>query len=137
MADPKPAPSSEMDALPEGSSALDRALAQLATRIDAILAEEQLILTSHPEAFERLVARKELLAVEASRLALAARGGVSDQRVRDRLAAAAKRLADNSCFLRRHIDAVSEIAALVASAVSQSSSDGTYSRQAAQPNRWS
>jgi hypothetical protein len=137
MQQPPPAPNPEQDAPPEESSALNRALVQLAMRIEDILEEEQSILTSQPDTFEKLVARKELLAVEAARLALAARGVVLDRHATDRLAAAGKRLHQGSRFLRRHIDAVNEIAQLVAGAVARSRSDGTYSRQAAQPNRWS
>lgn len=135
MLNPNSALRLETDEPLDAASPLNRALEQLAIRVEDFVREEQNILTSRPADFERLLARKELLAVDASRLSLAARGVALNPLVQKRLAQAAERLVENRHFLRRHIDAVSEIAALISRAVSRATSDGTYSRHAARRDR--
>ena len=109
------------------SGALNRALIQLATRIESILLEEKKALASQPNDLEFLVARKEHLALDVLHLSQVAGGAAPDASVRARLAMTGRLLAENSGLLRRHIDAVSEIAALVAGVVNRSNGDGTYS----------
>lgn len=130
-------PPAEPDAPVGESAALDRALLQLATRIEHVLLEEKNALAAQPMDLDFLIARKEHLALEVVRLSQAAGRAAPDASIRARLETTTKLLAENSDLLRRHIDAVSEIAALVAGVVAKAAGDGTYSRYAVRQERWS
>ena len=117
---------------PAPASSLDHALLGLAGRIESVLAEERQLLSGGPaEDLDRIAARKNLLALEATRLTQHAGALAPSPAVTARLRDVAAALADNERLLKRHIDAVSEIAALVADVCSRASSDGTYTKQAA------
>lgn len=130
-------PPAEPDASVGESAALDRALLQLATRIERVLLEEKNALAAQPMDLDFLIARKEHLALEVLRLSQAAGRVAPDVTIKTRLETTVRLLAENRDLLRRNIDAVSEIAALVASVVNKASGDGTYSRYAARQERWS
>ena len=114
-----------------GDVALDQALLHLADRIEALWEEERRLLQhAAAEDFDRLIERKEHLAVEVARLMQHALGFDPQPSTRLRLRAMRERLTDNKELLQRHIDAVGEIAALIAGVLNSAMSDGTYSRHA-------
>jgi hypothetical protein len=125
-------------ALPAGAAATNQALLQLVIRLESVLEEERKMLAgSLPNDHDRLIARKEHLALEATRLAQHAGGFLPDGPIRMRLGQAADQLAENARLLRRHIEAVDEIAALIAEICSSVTSDGTYTNKAARQVRQS
>ncbi len=130
-------PSVAPDAALAERGALNRALIQLAMRIERVLLEEKNALAAQPKDLDVLIARKEHLALEVLRLSQAAGRVAPDATSKTRLETTVRLLAENSDLLRRHIDAVSEIAALIAGVVTKATGDGTYSRFAARQERWS
>ncbi len=109
---------------------LMEAIVQLADWISEVLEEEKAQI-AHPERadFSALVARKSHLALELGRLMQVAEGQVPTERVRQKLQQLAADLAANERLLRRHMDAVYEISALIGDAIEQSTADGTYSSE--------
>jgi len=102
------------------------ALSQLLQRIDGMLDEEaDLMPALQPEEFDRVIARKNHLALEAARFASGS-SFMPDAAMRQRLQQAKARLDENAKVLQRNIDAVGDILALMSDVVNRTQSDGTY-----------
>jgi len=109
------------------SSESKDALQQIVDRIKAVVEEEkQLLATVSFNGLDRLIARKDQLAIELSRCAKRIDTRLVDGETRALLDEAAKALGSNADLLRRHIEAVSEVASLICSVLVNASSDGTY-----------
>lgn len=125
------APSAKWGAQAEPAAAPTQPLLQISRRILAVLDEEQQLLSHrNVDDYERIVARKDHLLLEAVRLSQQAGGIGPDDETRRNLAAVSKALSANAMLIRRHIDAVSGLATLVAQLCRQAESDGTYSGEA-------
>ena len=108
------------------------ALRQIVARIKAAVAEEnQLLAAASFSGFDRIIARKDQLAIELSRCAKRIDAGAVDGETRALLDEAAKALGSNADLLRRHIEAVSEVASLICNVLVNASSDGTYTSSVA------
>jgi hypothetical protein len=110
-----------------GTAKSSHALAQFAQRLEGALDEErQLLAASAFDDLDRVIARKDQLALELSRFTpLAGARGV-DKDTHTLLVQVAGMLDQNALLLKRHIDAVSEIADMIADVLDSASSDGTY-----------
>lgn len=103
------------------------ALLQLIQRIDSMLDEEaNLMAGSPPEDFDRLIARKNYLALETARFASNIGPFSPDASLRLKLQQAKARLDENAKVLQRNIDAVGDILTLMSDVVNRAQSDGTY-----------
>lgn len=130
------APAGALGQPARSAAVLENALLQIAGRIEAVLVEEAMLLAAPPgEDYERLIARKNHLALEVMRISQHGAGSRVSDEVKRRLAEIGTRLAGNAALVRRHMNAVGEIAALVAEMCNRASSDGTYSSQAARQGR--
>lgn len=108
--------------------ALHRAIYQVSDRIEEVLAEEVAILEGRATgSIEAIVARKNHLVVELMRLMQHCNGACANEQLRRRLSGLSTKLADNAQLLRRHIDAIGEVTAIIAGAISAAGDDGTYS----------
>ncbi|MGE0627034.1 MAG: hypothetical protein AB7O43_04365 [Hyphomicrobiaceae bacterium] len=113
-------------------------LLQLITRIEGVLDEERNLLAGcSREEFDRVVARKDYLALELMRLLQGAGKVPADDALRARLSQTVDKLSENARILRRHIDAVSAISMLIADVLNSEASDGTYSIDVARQGRHS
>ncbi|MCB1503844.1 MAG: hypothetical protein KDJ47_02615 [Hyphomicrobiaceae bacterium] len=111
----------------EGINPIGQALMQVADRIDQVLEEERAILAgSAPGSIDITAAHKSHLLVELMRLSRHLDAHSLDESVRRRLAVLKSALAGNAKLLRRHIEAVREISAIIVAAISASGDDGTY-----------
>lgn len=107
------------------------ALLQLIRRIDGMLEEESRLLAAGPsDEFDRIITRKNHLALEVSRFAAHIGAMGPDAETRRKLQDTAARLSDNANTLRRNIDAVGEILAMVSDVLNRAHSDGTYTYDA-------
>lgn len=119
-----------------GSAAVNQALLQLAGRIESVLEDERRLLAgSSSDALDHVIARKNHIALEVMRVAQHAAGFVPDAALRNRFKETVAMLTENEGLLRRHIAAVDEISSVVAAVISDSTSDGTYSSDAARRGR--
>ena len=108
------------------------ALQQLIHRIDSMLDEEaQLLAGAPPEDFDRIIARKNHLALELARFSAQIGPFSPDAAARQKLHLAQARLSENAVALQRNIDAVGEIISMVTDVVNRAQSDGTYTYDAA------
>lgn len=111
-----------------GSTALTQALQQIAERLEAVLeSERQFLMRSSFEDLEQVIARKDQLALEITRLGQHASGCLVDPDGRALLQRAMRCIDANARLLKNHIDAVSEIASLITAICSNADADGTYS----------
>lgn len=109
------------------SESIDRILLDLCGRIDALLIEEDRLLGSaDPEALNRLIDRKEHLALEVSRLVRIAEGYVPAPAARSGLSRTLDSLARHTVQVRRHVEAVRSITAMISDLYCEVTSDGTY-----------
>jgi hypothetical protein len=107
------------------------ALLQLIQRINGMLDEESgLLAGGPPDDFDRIIARKNHLALEVGRFASHVGPFAPDAAARLKLQHTKARLADNASVLQRNIDAVGEILAMVADVLNRAHSDGTYTYEA-------
>jgi hypothetical protein len=112
----------------------DQALVQLLQRVEAVLDEEQKLLAENRiDQLERLIGRKDQLALELSRLHQQAASGILGEGSLARLRQASTRLGRNAALLERHIAAVSDITTLISGIIADASGDGTYSSVVARP----
>jgi hypothetical protein len=108
------------------------ALLQLIQRIDIMLDEESRLLPgAPPDEFDRIIARKNHLALEVARLTSHIGPFSPDGAERIMLNQTKVRLAENASALQRNIDAVGEILATVSDVLNRAHSDGTYTSEAA------
>ena len=107
------------------------ALLQLIQRIDGMLEEESKLLAKGPsDEFDRIIARKNHLALEVSRFAAHIGSLRPDAAAQRKLQNTRALLADNANALQRNIDAVGEILAMVSDVLNRAHSDGTYTYDA-------
>lgn len=107
------------------------ALLQLVQRINAVLEEEGRLLGEGPsDDFDRIIARKNHLALEMARFAANVGPLRLDAAARLTLQEAKVSIADNASVLQRNIDAVGEILTMVSDVLNRSQSDGTYTYDA-------
>lgn len=117
---------SKMDVV--GNQPLDRAIGQIADRMEAVLEDERAILSgASTGSLDAIVSRKNHLAVELTRLIGYAATADSNPGVRERLNQLRAELELNERLLRRHMDAIKEVIDIVAKTMNQSTDDGTYS----------
>jgi len=103
------------------------ALRQIVGRIKAVVEdEEKLLAGASSDGLERIVIRKDQLAIELSRYAKIIDAKSIDTDARHLLDEAARLLGSNADLLRRHIEAVSEVAGLICNVLVNANSDGTY-----------
>ncbi|MGD9804072.1 MAG: hypothetical protein AB7O71_12270 [Hyphomicrobiaceae bacterium] len=96
-------------------------------RIKAVVEdEEKLLVGGNSDGLERIVIRKDQLAIELSRYAKIIDAKSIDTDARHLLDEAARLLGSNADLLRRHIEAVSEVAGLICNVLVNANSDGTY-----------
>jgi hypothetical protein len=113
------------------SSAQNDALLQLIQRINGTLDKEGgLLAGATPEEFDRIIARKNHLALEVARFATHVGPFAPDAAARLKLQNTKARLADNASELQRNIDAVGEILSMVSDVLNRAHSDGTYTYEA-------
>lgn len=106
-------------------------LRQIVQRIKTVVEDEsRLLAASDFEGFDRVVARKDQLAMELSRYARSAGASGADREARELLGEATRLLGSNADLLRRHIEAVSEVASLICHILVSANSDGTYTSSA-------
>jgi hypothetical protein len=109
----------------------DEILRQIVGRIKVVVEDERKLLAAPgSEGFDRIVARKDHLAIELSRYAKNADAKLIGKDARDLLDEAARLLGSNADLLRRHIEAVSEVASLICNVLVDANSDGTYTNSA-------
>lgn len=116
------------------------AMLQVVQRISQVLLEEKgLISELEFSSIDTLVARKSHLALELSRLMEHAQDTMQSCAVAHAIELLKAELTENAKLLRRHMDAMGEISALVAGAIDSASADGTYSSRIAhsEPKPWS
>jgi hypothetical protein len=110
-----------------GSATVDRILLQLCERIDALLLEEdRLLAAADPQAFDKLIDRKENLALEVSRVLEMADGYVPSREVRSSLSRTLDLLARQRELVRRHVEAVRSITSMISALYCEATGDGTY-----------
>lgn len=116
----------------EPSGQYSEALRQTISRIRAVVEEErELLASANIEGFDRIVARKDQLAIELSRHVKHVGSESADKNARALLDEAAQALQGNAELLRRHIEAVSEVASLICNVLVNANSDGTYTSNVA------
>jgi hypothetical protein len=109
------------------SASIDRLLMQLLARIDSLLDEEaDLLASANLGGLEQLIDRKDHLALEASRVVQMAQGYMPVPEVTASLGNTLKKLSSQAEQVRRHVDAVKTIAAMISDLHSEASGDGTY-----------
>jgi hypothetical protein len=107
----------------DSSEALRRIVGHIRSAVEE---EKQLLAASDFDAFDRVIARKDQLAIELARHAQRIGADPIDQEVRELLNDAAQALNSNAMLLRHHIEAVSEVAGLISNILANANSDGTY-----------
>lgn len=108
------------------------ALKHIVTRIKAVVEEErELLASANFDGVDRLVERKDQLAIELSRFVRRPDARVVDAATRGLLDEAAKALGSNADLLGRHIDAANEVAGIICNILVDANSDGTYTNNAA------
>lgn len=113
-------------------SAVTAAILQLAERISQVIEEErQLLANSDHGDFDAIVSRKSHLVLEMGRLVQHVDVAKADEPLKARLTALSRELAGNAALLRRHLEAVREVSAIIANAINSASNDGTYSADVA------
>lgn len=111
----------------QAKSALGSAILYVADRIDALLDEERVALSSASASeIDMIVSRKSHLVIELMRLTAHASSLKHDDVARDRLGLLSRNLAQNAQLLRRHVDAVRSVSNIIAQAICQNNDDGTY-----------
>ena len=75
-----------------------------------------------------IVARKDQISIELMRAARSFSERAADQSLQAVLERISRKLSANATLLKRHIEAVGEIAAMISGVLSEASDDGTYSR---------
>jgi len=103
------------------------ALRRIVDHIKSVVEDEkQLLAASRFDGIDRVIARKDQLAIELSRHARRIGSSPLDQETRALLNEAAQALDSNAMLLRHHIEAVSEVAGLISNILVNANSDGTY-----------
>lgn len=113
----------------QAKSALGSAIMYVADRIDALLDEERVALSSASASatdIDVLASRKSHLVIELMRLTAHISSLRHDDVACARLGLLSRNLAQNARLLRRHVDAVRNVSNIIAQAISQSNDDGTY-----------
>lgn len=106
----------------------------LVDRIKAVLEDERkMLLASDFDGLDRIVARKGQLAIELSLYAKGIDPRTVDKDTRELLEEGARTLRSNADLLRRHIEAVSDVAGLISNILVNANSDGTYSNRVSGP----
>jgi hypothetical protein len=113
------------------SSPQNDALLQLIQRINGMLDEENRLLAGGPpDGFDRIISRKDHLALEVARFTAHVGPFIPDATARLKLQHTKARLADNAKVLQRNIDAVGEILTIVGDVLNRAHGDGTYTNEA-------
>lgn len=116
-----------MSFLGDSKGECDEALRSLAGRIKSLLEEERDLLSNgNTEGLDRIIARKDQLAIELARYAKHSEVKsvhANANRVLDEIARA---LGSNAELLHHHIQAVSAVAAVICNVLAHANSDGTY-----------
>ena len=109
-------------------SPLADAILQVIDRIEAVLQEEEVLLSRSAFAeIDPLATRKNHLALELGHLIDHAGHSIGGGAVvKDALSRLGNSLAANALLLRRHMEATSEISTILANAVATASADGIY-----------
>jgi hypothetical protein len=102
-------------------------LRRIVGHIKSVVEEErELLASSNFDGFDRVIARKDQLAIELSRHTRRLGSDTVESEARELLNDAARALDSNATLLRRHIEAVSEVAGLICNILVNANSDGTY-----------
>ncbi len=117
----------QLTARPDKAGSVESCL-QTIERVEQVVDQETLALkTNQPIDLVEINRRKSHGLLDLTRGLRALNGGPGLQAVEGRLATLRARLNENSAVLRRHLDAVQEVSAIVARAIREGESDGTYS----------
>jgi hypothetical protein len=107
------------------------AFVKIIERLEEIVEQETQSLQAHRHAdLQDFNYRKQHGLLELSHIVRTLDPGPPHERVRERLGSLRKKLEKNSAVLQTHLRAVKEIAAIVARAIQDADSDGTYSAYA-------
>ncbi len=103
-------------------------LSQAIERLEEILDQETAALRSHAKIdLKALNSRKSHGLLEFSRVIRQLEGAPQNEAIMSRLGSLRAKLETNRGVLKMHIEAVREVAAIVADAIREAESDGTYS----------
>jgi hypothetical protein len=116
---------------PSASVALRNAAARLIQLLDR---ETTALRRREPVEMDELCDRKNQALLELSRIGRRLEGESLDPELRSLLVELRKKLDENRSVLKLHLQAVGEVADILATAIRDAESDGTYSTAA--PHRW-
>jgi hypothetical protein len=128
---PEPAAAGRDSAQPSANAALKHAAARLVQLLDR---ETAALRKRQPVDMDDLSNRKNQALLELSRIGRTIDGDALDDQLRLMLRELRKKLDENRTVLKLHLQAVGEVADILAAAIRDADSDGTYSTGASQ--RW-
>lgn len=106
---------------------MEAVLTQAINRLEAVLAGETLALVNGDRmGLGEISNRKNQSLLELSRIGRGLDAGSLSDAVRPRIGTLRERLADNSRLLELHMEATAEITSMLAQAIADAESDGTY-----------